>query len=468
VSQAARTIRSSWSRFIPWIGSAVLVAAIAGGFVSREAWLPQAKQFIGLKNSPAEPAAEPQAHAEEDGHDHAHAGHDETNSIELSEQGRKNIGLTLAKVQLKPFVETVSIPGVVEEVPGQSTLEVTAPMTGVVSRIYTVQGASVAPGERLFDIRLTDEDLVQLQADLLRTAEELRVTGREIKRLEAVTADGAIARKTLLERQYERQKQEALLGSQKQALLLHGLSSSEVDGILNEGTLVSEVTVRTPTDDSKDSPIFQVQDLQVTRGQSVAVGSTLAVLANHAQLYVEGNAFENDLPTISRASGEGRPVSLILESESDADRLVANLSLRYVAAKVNPETRTLNFYVALPNELMRDVKDDQGRRFISWRFKPGQRVQIQVPVNEWPDRIVLPLDAVAQDGAENYVFTPNGDHFDRKPVHVEFRDPQWAVIANDGSLFPGSWVAVTGAQQLQIALKNKAGGAPDPHAGHNH
>ena len=140
----------------------------------------------------------------------------------------------------------------------------------------------------------------------------------------------------------------------------------------------------------------------------------------------------------------------------------------YLAAKVDPESRTLDFYVTLPNEKVRDTKLEDGHRFIAWRFRPGQRVQLEIPVETLPDRIVLPADAVAQDGPETYVFTPNGDHFDRRSVHVEYRDPKWVVIANDGSLFPGDLVAPTGAQQLQLALKNKAGGGIDPHAGHNH
>ena len=42
------------------------------------------------------------------------------------------------------------------------------------------------------------------------------------------------------------------------------------------------------------------------------------------------------------------------------------------------------------------------------------------------------------------------------------------MIANDGSLFPGDKIALTGAHQMQIALKNKSGGGVDPHAGHSH
>ena len=109
-----------------------------------------------------------------------------------------------------------------------------------------------------------------------------------------------------------------------------------------------------------------------------------------------------------------------------------------------------------------------GPRALSWRYKPGQRVQLRVPVEDWPERIVLPAEAVARDGVENYVFRSNGDHFDREAVHVEHRDPRWVVVANDGTLFPGDRIALSGAEQLQLALKNKAGGGVDPHAGHSH
>ena len=65
--------------------------------------------------------------------------------------------------------------------------------------------------------------------------------------------------------------------------------------------------------------------------------------------------------------------------------------------------------------------------------------QIKVPVEQWTERIVLPVEAIAQDGAEFFVFEANGDHFDRRAVHVEYRDQDWVVIANDGALQPAVW-----------------------------
>lgn len=468
VSQALQGRQLSWRRSLRWIYVAVVAIALIAAVALQSFWAPQAKRWL-LGGASGDPSREHADEHDHSGHDHGHAGHDESNSIELSEQGRRNIGLQIAKVQLSDFQKSVNIPGIVVEKPGQSVVQATAPLTGIVTRIHVAEGAAVVPGEPLFDIRLTHEELVQSQADVLKTVEELRVLDKEIQRLEAVTADGAVPRKSLLERQYEQQKLEANLKSQRQALRLHGLSDEQVRGIIDEGRLVSEMTVRAPQlSDGEEKAVYQVNDVLVSQGQNVEAGAPLALLANHAELLVEGNAFESDLPTVAKASRENWPITVRLRVDGENPQLVQNLSVLYIAGKVDPSSRTLHFYVSLPNELLRDVTTSDGRRFVTWRFRPGQRVEIQVPVETWKDRIVLPLAAVAQDGVENYVFIPNGDHFDRRPVHVEYRDTISVVVANDGSIFPGTPIAISGAQQLQMALKNKSGGAIDPHAGHNH
>jgi hypothetical protein len=93
---------------------------------------------------------------------------------------------------------------------------------------------------------------------------------------------------------------------------------------------------------------------------------------------------------------------------------------------------------------------------------------LQVPVESWSDQIVLPIDAVVREGVDSFVFQQNGDHFDRIAVHEKYRDQTSVVIENDGAIYPGDVVALRGAHQMQMALKNKAGGGIDPHAGHSH
>lgn len=475
MSQTTSSFRPHWIPAARWtlVGALLAIAAGAGAYY-REL-LPPIQSLLdggGLtaKNN-ANEAKKPVADQGHAGHDHG--GHNSANSIEMSPQARKNIGLQVTKIELQPFVKSITVPGMVVERPGHSIIEVTAPMTGVITRIYLTEGEAIEPGQKLFDLRLTHEELVQLQAEFLQTAEELGVIAREIKRIEQITQDGALPGKQLLERKYEQQKQEAVLRSKRQALLLHGLTNTQIDAILESRELLKDLTVFAPSANNDAGmsalpSVFQVQSLKTAQGQHVSAGDTLVILANHAELYIEGEAFERDVADISRAVDAESNVSAVMETEGSKPEVVSNLRVLYLSAKVNPEKRTLDFFVKLPNEKQRDTKSEDGQRFIAWKFRPGQRVQLHIPVETLPDRIVLPIDSLAQDGVETYVFTPNGDHFDRRSVHVEFRDTRSAVIANDGSVFPGDMVAISGAQQLQLALKNKSGGGIDPHAGHNH
>ncbi len=169
-----------------------------------------------------------------------------------------------------------------------------------------------------------------------------------------------------------------------------------------------------------------------------------------------------------QAARQNWKTTALLDGPDGQRETVAGLEFVQLANEIRPESRVLPFYVRLPNEVLRQTTGPHGQKFVDWRFRLGQRLQLQVPVEEWKDRIVLPVEAVARDGAEWFVFQQNGDHFDRVPVKVDYRDSQSVVVANDGSLFPGDVIALRGAHQMLMALKNKSGGGVDPHAGHTH
>ncbi len=445
------------------------VAAASGAVM---VWYPQLPELVAAElgfrdsqheaddghdhGSAEETKTDPTVEAE-DGHDHAsHAGeehpesveaapafdhrHNEAETIKLSAQAQANIGVQLTRVELQPFDRSVTLPGMVVERPGWSIVEV---------------------------------DLLQVQTDFLRTVEELDVIGREIARLEKIAADGVIAGKTLLERKYDQQRQGAMLRTLRQALLLHGLSGEQVDTIMRTRSLFQELTIFAPvakTDSSGPTlpKVLQVRQLNVSQGRAVTAGDALCALANYAELYIEGQAFEQDMPSIVQVAAEKRDVAVSLDAKHADPVNLSDLKILYMDDLVDAQSRTFHFYITLPNQLLREDKSPQGQRFVYWQFRPGQRAQISLPVERWEDRIVLPVEAVASDGAEFYVFEANGDHFDRRSVNVEFRDQRSAVIANDGSLRIGSQVAKSAAHQMQLSMKNKAGGGVDPHAGHNH
>lgn len=405
-------------------------------------------------------------------HDHSHAGHSEDTSVELSEKALKNIGFQPVTIELAAFERAVTIPAIVVEQPGRTQIHITAPLTGVVTDIYAAQGQAVEPGSPMFDIRLTHEELVTAQRDYLQTAENLDVVNREIARLESL-GEGVIAGKRILEQQYEKQKLEATLRAAEQALLLHGLSQEQIQEILKTRKLLQSLTIRAPGhshtgNGSHVDHLFHVQSLPVSLGQQVEAGQELCVLADHCELFVEGLAFEDDATRLREAARQGWEVTTRLLVGDMESQEVRGLKLLYLSDHVDPESRAFRFYIRLPNEIVLDQQTSNGPRFIEWRFKPGQRMELRVPVERWEERIVLPVEGVVEEGAETYVYRQNGDHFDRVPVHVEYRDRNSVVISNDGALFPGDVVAGQGAYQMHLALKNKSGGGVDPHAGHQH
>ena len=93
---------------------------------------------------------------------------------------------------------------------------------------------------------------------------------------------------------------------------------------------------------------------------------------------------------------EKREVAVSLDAKDTGPVSLKGLKILYMDDKVDAQSRTFRFYVTLPNQLLREDTSPDGRRFVYWQFRPGQRSQISLPVERWEDRIVLPVEAVAR------------------------------------------------------------------------
>jgi cobalt-zinc-cadmium efflux system membrane fusion protein len=451
----------------------LLVASLGAAVLTKDRWLPQLRSALGqeaLHNSAA--TDEHVGHDHGDAHNHGHEGHSESASIELSDKGLKNIGFEPYSIEPSAYERTLTLPAIVVERPGRSQVHVTAPLTGIVTTIHAVNGEAVEPGAPLFELRLTHEELVTAQRDYLTTQANLGIVEQEIARLEGL-GEGVIAGKRILEQEYEKQKLEVALLAEEQAMLLHGLSEEQITEVRQSRRLFRSLTVRAPALADAGSAcqgphLFTVQRLGVAKGEQVEVGHELAVLSDHCELHVEGQAFEDDASRIRTAADARKSVSARLLKGESPGAVVKGLEVLYVADQIDPESRALKVYLRLANQVAADRSGGDGKRFVEWRYKPGQRMQIGIPVETWENQLVLPATAVVDEGAEAYAYRQNGDHFDQVAVHVLYRDQDSLVIANDGALFPGDTIAGEGAYQMHLAIKNKAGGGVDPHAGHNH
>ncbi len=115
--------------------------------------------------------------------------------MKLSPVAWKNIGLKTDVAKPSDFVKFVSVPAMVVERPGRSQIEITAPMTGVVTQVFPVEREIIEPGTPLFQLRLTHEDVVSAQSDFLTQLQNRDVINQELNRLQNI-GEGVIPGQT--------------------------------------------------------------------------------------------------------------------------------------------------------------------------------------------------------------------------------------------------------------------------------
>ncbi len=457
----------------------------AGAYRTRDRWI----QVV----FPASPA-EKQSHTEAE-HDHAghdHAGHDHehgatTDRVKLSPQAQQNLSLDVDTLTPEAFWRTLLIPGVVVDRPGESDRSVTSKVAGVVTDIKARPGDTVKAGAPLFQLQLASEFIQAAQSDLAKTAREREFAAAKRDRVASLVKSGTQTEAALREEENQVKRLTIQLQATRRQLQVFGLTQDQVTRA-EAGEIITEVTIHAPERtgtpaDSTQPPatnLFEVQELKVSLGDQVLVGQTLCLLANHQRLFVEGRAFKSEAGSLALAAEKQIPIRCEFADEAPGDWPAQEpLSIHHLSNQVDPATRTFAFYLPLQNQPRTFTRD--GKTYFVWRFRPGQRVRLKVPVEKHvtlgPDGkerlpFVLPAGAVVREGPEAFVFVQSGDVFIRKAVRVLYEDRSNVILANDGSITEADFVVKNQAAAINRALKatsaGGAGGHGHDHAGHSH
>ena len=435
-------------------------------------------------------------HAHEDGAHHHHSGDQEREDhVKLTKQAFENIGLNMGTLERSDYWKSLLVPAEVVEIPGRSNLSVSAPISGVVQTVKVLPGEAVGEGTLVCELTITDEALVEAQTSLLNTLSQIDVTETEITRLIPLTKSGAVAKKSLIDARYKLQQLQANQDTVQQELKGRGLPAEQIQQLVTDRQLVTALQVCSPKfqlTSSDPSGVasanhrgYSIETLHIHPGQTVQRGQDLCDLSYHEELYVRGTAFESDLNLLNRIAENNWSMTVefhshLHDAEADGDHLKLNL-LR-IDNHVDQVSRTVRFYISLPNNVERTITDDSGRVFQQWRHRPGQRVHLSLPESLWSNQLVVPADAVAVDGPNAMIFAKYKVPFHLKghddydmwmelepvPVRLLHRDNERAVIATDPSFKTSRPIAINHAHKLHLAMKMQSGAGGDPHAGHTH
>ena len=433
---------------------ALVLIAGAAAYATRQSWWPILFPSTAQKE---------EAKGDEHGHDHP------ADRIALSEQAQRNLGLEASTLAPREYWRTIMIPGVVVDRPGESDRGVSSRVTGIVTEIPAKPGDTVKPGAVLFRIELVSEILQSTQVELAKSATDLALATTERDRIARLVKLGTTPAADLTKQQNTVDRLTNLQRSLRRQLQLFGLAPEQV-ARAEAGDVVTEVAIAAPYPSSGDA-LYEVKDLKVRLGDQVQAGQALCTLADHRVLYVEGWAFKTEAKALAVAAEKQVKIEVEFTDEEPGDwKPHPPLVIHHLANAVDPVNRTFPVYLTLQNESHPIIRD--GKTYLAWRFRPGQRVRLRVPVEKLStpgasgseaDPFVLPAGAVAREGPEAFVFVQAGDLFIRRPVRVLYEDRTDTVIANDGSITRADIVVKNQAAAINRALQvaNSAGGAID-------
>ncbi len=487
-----RNFRNIWPTLL--LSATLISIGGVAGFFLRPIILPQ----ISADELDAEPAAD--SHADHGG-----------NIVELMETSLENMSLKLGKFTRRDYFESIRIPAkVVERVP-QGRRHLTAPIGGRIEKVYIAQGQAVQPGDKLFDIEVTDNALSQSQVELLALISEIDSNRQQLERLRPLVEKGVVARKRIIELELQAQSLIQKKDALTQGLGIRGMDDEQINNLIDNQILFKSISIFAPDFESAESTVlsqsisrppsagrpltqasfstnrrtsdkpqdyFTIDSIDAIQGRNLELGDSLCELTHHNRLLIKGMAFEADVRRISDALDKDWKFSAHFGA-GVGDIVRESLPLYQIENHVDDESQTYPVYVELENEIISENNDAEKRRFVNWRFKPGQRAHLEVPIDQWIDCWVVPLEAVVYDGPQAFVFqkinhtheTPDGTvhEFAKTSVKVLHKDGNFAVLAKSPMLKKYEDYALDQAYQLNLVLKAAAsGGGGHAHHGHSH
>ena len=267
------------------------------------------------------------------------------------------------------------------------TTPVITPVSGPVSRIAVVPGQKVGKGTPM--LYVASPDFSQLRTNYLKARDAYAFAQKANARSQDLYQHHAIAEQNMEQAQSAEVQAGGDLASAQAALKVMGISDPDE---LVKGQATLEVPVRAPIGG-------EVVEQDVSVGQLLQPGTTQCfMISDTSNVWVLVNVYQKDLPFVR--------VGDSVEIQTDAYPQVFHGKISYVAAALDPSTRTLQARIETGNPGEKLKKD----MYVTTTVNAGTIAQA----------IVVPDAAVLRD-TENQPFVyaaTSGNQFGRRPVTI--------------------------------------------------
>ena len=302
---------------------------------------------------------------------------------------------------------------------GFDTTPVFTQVSGPVSRIAVTPGEQVRHGQPL--LYVASPDYSQSLANYLKARDAYELADNNYARSKDLLDHHAMAVRDFEAAASARTQAAADLGAAEESLRVLGISNPE--SMIGKPAK-ADIPVLAPIDG-------QAVERLVAPGQVIQAGSTqVFTISNMSSVWVMANIYQKDLPYVRL----GDPVTITTDSYPGTE-FHGNIS--YIAAALDPDTRTLQARI--------DVKNPQGK------LKKDMYVVAEVQGGVVRNALLVPFSAVMRD-AENqpFVYVVNqNNQFSRRPITLG--DTNTTGMQLTSGVVAGERVVGDGSLFLQFA-----------------
>jgi len=209
---------------------------------------------------------------------------------------------------------------------------------GIVRQVNATLGQKVRQGQSVATIFSTD--LANAQGDYLKMLAEHDQHEREHHRVEQLAEIGAASREELEQSKAKIDSMEASLASSRQQLILLGMTRQQIESLRSSSQVNSIVLVVAPVSGT-------VISRDVNQNEVVATGKELFRIADLSIVWVIGQVYEKDLPTVK--------IGTVAAITTPASGRTLTGRVSYIDPKIDLQTRTaqVRIEVSNPGEILK-------------------------------------------------------------------------------------------------------------------
>lgn len=322
-------------------------------------------------------------------------------------------------VEVKPttLTRTLRLTGAVAYNAFRTTPVITQ-VSGPVSRVIAVPGQRVKPGEPM--LYVASPDYSQLRSNYLKAKDAYALAQKAYARAKDLYQHHAIAEQQLEQAESAEVQAGGDLVSAQAALKVLGITDPDA---LVQAPPTFEVPVKAPISG-------EVVEQDIAAGQLLQTGATQCYLiSDTSNVWVLVNVYQKDLPYVRKGD--------VVDIQTDAYSQVFHGRISYVAASLDPSTRTLQARIETANP--------------GDKLKKDMFVTATVNAGKIPNAIALPDSAILRDN-ENQPFVyaeASQNQFGKRQVTLgEAINGQTQVTSG---VNPGDHVIGNGSLFLQFA-----------------